>query len=149
MNTSFNNVLSALFLIAPQFVSADPTVLANYQALYNLVSCQVNSSVLSCCGVMVFAFLMAHYLTIAANQNIGMNSNMTEGQLSIGFNVAPDMTALNLTPYGRSYIDLIQRTVVGTTVTNLPLVLGGVSPNIPFGIANGNFGFGAWPFAGV
>jgi hypothetical protein len=131
MSISSETVLSALFTYAPQFYSTDPDILAGYQTLYNLVGCQINPNILSCCGVSVYAFLMAHYLTIAAAPTTGMQSNMTEGHLSIGFNVNPDMQALNLTPYGRMYIDLVRRTVVGSTVTNLPPQFGGINNNVP------------------
>lgn len=130
MSISSETVIAALFAYAPQFITTDPDILASYVALYNLVSCQVNAQILACCGVSVFAFLMAHYLTIAQTPTTGVTSNMTEGQLTIGFNVNPDMSALSLTPYGRMYQDLVRRTVVGSTVTNLPLQFGGVQNGI-------------------
>src|SRR5271156_5416299 len=133
MNISSNTVISALFIYAPQFYTTDSTILANYAALYNLITCQVNFQLLSCCGVSVFAFLMAHYLTLAANPNLGINTNIAEGDLSLGYNVNPEMEALLLTPYGRSYLDLVKRTIVGSTVTNLPVVFGGVIQDMPVG----------------
>jgi hypothetical protein len=92
----------------------------------------------------VFAFLMAHYLTIAANPNIGILSNISEGDLSLGYNVASNMTALELTPYGRSYLDLVKRTTVGSTVSNLPVVLGGVIQNMPVTAGCGCGGGWGW-----
>lgn len=145
MNISANTVIAALFVYAPQFYTTDPDKLAYLNTLYTLVSCQVNAQLLSCCGVSVFAFLMAHYLTIAQNPWLGINSNIAEGDLSLGFNVAPDMNALNLTPYGRSYMDLVDRTVVGSTVTNLPVTLGGVIQNMPVGAGCNGGGWG-WGF---
>lgn len=139
---SANAVLDALFLIAPQFYTTDPTILANIYALIQLVSSQVNASILACNGVLAYAFLVAHYLSLQANPNLAMNNNMAEGQLSIGFNVASDMIALDMTPYGRSYIDLINRTVVGSTVTNLPLALGGVITNAPLTCGCNGQGYG-------
>jgi len=88
---------------------------------------------------------MAHYLTLAANPNLGVLSNIAEGDLSLGYNVSADMDALLLTPYGRSYMDLVKRTTLGSTVTNLPVVLGGVIQNMPVtcGCAGGyGWGFG-------
>lgn len=146
MIISLNTVLSALFAFAPQFYSTDPTVLAGYEILYNLISCQVNQLILSCCGVSAFAFLMAHYLTIAANPTTGVTSNLHEGDLSIGFNVSPDMSALNLTPYGRMYQDLVNRTVIGNFVTNLPPMLGGVIT--PFPMQGCGYGYGGWGIGG-
>lgn len=147
MNISASTVISALFVYAPQFYSVDPIVLAGYETLYTLLQCQVNAKVLSCCGVSVFAFLMAHYLTIAAQAAagnlLGLNSNLHEGDLSIGFNVSVDMNALNLTPYGRLYLDLIQRTTIGSFVTNLPPMLGGVISKYPVSCGcAGGFGWG-------
>lgn len=142
MSISSSAILDALFLIAPQFQTSDPTILDNYYSLIELIRCQVNERILACCGVMVFAFLLAHYLTLQTNPNLGVYSQMAEGQLSIGFNVNADISVLNLTPYGRSYVDLINRTVVGSTVTNLPVVLGGVIQNMPLGCCNGGFGWG-------
>lgn len=138
---SISAVIDALFLIAPQFKTTDPTILANYEALATLIKCQINCRLLACCGVMIFAFLLAHYLQLQANSNLGVASNMTEGDLSIGFNVNPDIDALLLTPYGRSYLDLVKRTVVGSTVTNLPPVLGGVYQYVP-ACGCGGYGYG-------
>lgn len=143
MNISANTVISALFLYAPQFYTTDQAKLTYYEEVYNLVKCQVNAQLLSCCGVSVFAFLMAHYLTLATNPNLGVLSNIAEGDLSLGYNVASDMNALEMTPYGRSYLDLVKRTVIGSTVTNLPLVLGGVTNDVPLGqCCGGGWGWG-------
>jgi hypothetical protein len=145
MNISASNVINALFIYAPQFYTTDSDRLAYLNTLYTLLSCQVNAQLLSCCGVSVFAFLMAHYLTLAANPNLGIQSNIAEGDLSLGYNVAYNMTALELTPYGRSYLDLVKRTVVGSTVTNLPPIFGGVISKFPVqcGCQNGwGWGFG-------
>lgn len=149
MSISSSAILDALFALIPSYYSTDPVVLARYNTLIALIRCQFNESVLVCCGVMAYAFLLAHYLTMGDNPNIGVYSNITEGQLSLGFNVGQDMNALNLTPWGRAYQDLIKRTVVGSTVTNLPPSLGGVIQNNPlnsgccgaFGWGSGNAGF--------
>lgn len=138
---SISDVIDALFLIAPQFYTTDPQKLEDYTALATLIQCQINCKILSCCGVMVFAFLLAHYLTLQLNPNLGVAANMSEGDLSIGFNVNPNIDALLLTPYGRSYLDLVKRTVVGSTVTNLPVVLGGVQQYVP-SCGCGGYGYG-------
>jgi hypothetical protein len=88
---------------------------------------------------------MAHYLTLATNPNLGIFSNIAEGDLSLGYNVTADMNALLLTPYGRSYLDLVKRTTIGTTVTNLPVVFGGVIQNMPVGCGCNGGGWG-WGF---
>ena len=139
---STSSVIDAMFLIAPQFYTDDPTILASYEALAGLVSCQINPQILACCGTLVFAFLLAHYLTLQVNPTLGMVANLHEGDLSVGFNVNPDINALNLTPYGRSYMDLVKRTVVGSTVTNLPLMLGGVAQFIPTWGCGCDYGYG-------
>lgn len=148
MNTSNSAILDVLFLIAPQFITADPVLLAQYNGIINLVRNMVNVQFLSCNAALAFAFLVAHYLTLTTNPNLGVYSNMTEGQLSLGINVAQDMNALNMTPYGRSYIELVNRTTVGSTVTNLPPALGGVATPIlgvgccgPYGLGYG-YGLG-------
>lgn len=149
MSISSSAILDALYALIPSYYTTDPVVLTRYNTLIALIRCQFNEQVLSCCGVMAYAFLLAHYLTLGDNPNIGVYSDMTEGQLHLGFNVAQDMNALNLTPWGRAYQDLIKRTVVGSTVTNLPPSLGGVIQNNPvnagccggWGWGFGNAGF--------
>lgn len=148
MNTSNSVILQVLFLIAPQFITTDPDKLAQYNAIIDLVRNQVNVRFLSCNAQLAFAFLVAHYLTVSTNPVIGVYSNMTEGQLSLGLNVAQDMNGLNMTPYGRSYLELVNRTTVGSTVTNLPVALGGVSNPLlsagcctPYGLGYG-YGYG-------
>ncbi len=140
---SSNDILNALFLVAPQFYTTDPTQLSNLYAMIALVQPQVNSTVIGCNATLAAAFLTASYLTLQNNANLGVYSNMAEGQLSIGFNVAQDMLFLNTNPYGRAYIDIINRTVVGSTVTNIPVSLGGVITN---GLACGCYGYGSGGF---
>jgi hypothetical protein len=142
MNISLNAVLSALYVVAPCFYTTDELVLERYEALYDLLLCQINPNILSCCGVLVFAFLMAHYLSLYPNT--GIARDLKEGELSVGFNVDPTIDFLLLSPYGRAYVDLIKRTVVGSTVTNLPLSLGGVVQNNPVtaGCCGGGYGWG-------
>ncbi len=144
MNISSSNVIASLFVYAPQFYTTDPDRLAYLNLLYDLVRCQVNAKFIGCCAVSAFALLMAHYLTLAANPNLGLLSNISEGDLSLGYNVASDMTALQMTPYGRSYLDLIKRSNIGSTVTNLPVGLGGVAqnPGLNCGCYGGGWGYG-------
>lgn len=146
MSISASKVLDALFVLAPQFITTDPDTLARYNATIALIKCQVNQRILSCCGVMAYALLLAHYLTLAVTPNMGVASNLTEGQLSIGYNVDAGIDFLNLTPYGRAYQDLINRTIIGSTVTNLPVALGGVITNAPVGCGCYGNGYGPWPY---
>ena len=151
-NLNDTQILNALFLIAPQFYTTDPVKLAAYESLITLVSCQVNQCILGCNSAMAFAFLLAHYLTIAAQPNgpnVGVYSDMAEGELKLGFNVDAAMSSLNTTIYGRSYIDLVKRTVVGSTVSNLPPVLGGIQWAIPgAGCCSGYGGFQGYGWSG-
>ena len=141
---SGNTVISALFVYAPQFYTTDTDRLAYLNTLYTMILCQVNPQFLSCCGPSVVAFLMAHYLTLAANPNLSILTNISEGDLSLGYNVSSDMNALEMTPYGRSYLDLVKRTTLGSTVSNLPVTLGGIIQNMPVtaGCGNGWWGGG-------
>lgn len=143
---SANAVLDALYVLAPQFITDDPATLARYNATIELIRCQINAQILSCCGVMVYAYLLAHYLTLALNPNLGVASNLAEGQLSIGYNVDAGISFLNLTPYGRAYQDLVDRTVEGSTVTNIPIQFGGVINNAPVGCGCYGYGYGQWPY---
>lgn len=142
MAISGQDVLDTLFLIAPQYYTVDQTQLDNLYAMIALVLKQVNANVLACNGVLAAAFLTAAYLSLQGNPSLGVYSNQTEGQLTIGYNVSQDMNFLNTNPYGRAYLDLISRSVVGTTVTNIPVVLGGVYNNVP--LSCGCEGQGSW-----
>lgn len=113
-------IIDTLFVIAPQFYTTDPVKLANYNTMIGLLRCQVNEQVLSCCGVLTYVYLLAHWLQLQTNPQIGVASNLSEGDLSIGLAISPDSSILNATQYGRLYKDLIKRTVIGSTVTNLP-----------------------------
>lgn len=145
---SMQQVFDALFLLAPQFNTVDPVVLAQYENLYTLLLCQFNAQVMACCGVLALALLMAAYLSLTPN--LGVYSNMSEGQLSLGLNVNPDINFLLLSPYGRAWVDLVGRTVVGSTVTNIPVSLGGVFNNAPVtcGCNGGGWGYGMSAFSG-
>lgn len=141
---SANDVLNALFLVAPQYYTTDPILLENLYGMIALVSPQVNAKVIGCNAALAAAFLTAAYLTLQTNPNLGVFSNMAEGQLSLGYNVGQDMSFLNTNPYGRAYIDIINRTVVGSTVTNLPVSLGGVLNNAPLGCGCYGQGYGIY-----
>lgn len=141
MSISNSKIIETLFIIAPQFVTTNPTTLANYNfILDNVVRPQVNESVMACNALLAYVYLLAHMLTLANNPNLGMANNLHEGDLSIGFAVTADSSILNATPYGKAWIDLVKRTVVGTTVTNLPVALGGVAQYVP----NSGCGCGPW-----
>lgn len=113
-------IIAMLFIIAPQFKTTDPDVLANYRALISVIWCEVNWPVVACCGILVLVYLLAHMLTLAANPLTGVATNLSEGDLSIGLAVNANGSILDSTSYGKSYRDLIKRKVIGVTVSNLP-----------------------------
>lgn len=113
-------VIDALFCLAPQFKTTDTETLACYNSIIDMLWCEVNWSVVSCCGLMLIAYLLAHTLTIRNTPGTGVTSNLTEGQLSIGYAVAAGGDILDATSYGKAYKDLIKRKVVGFTVSGLP-----------------------------
>ena len=93
---------------------------------------------------MAYVYLLGHMLQLQANPNLGVNSSLSEGDLSIGIAVTADSSILNATSYGREYKDLVKRTVVGTTVTNLPVQLGGVNHYVPNEGCGCGFGYGGY-----
>lgn len=142
---SNSEIIAMLFAIAPQFATTDPVKLANYNLILDgVIRPQVNESILACNALLAYVYLLAHMLTLQTNPNLGVNSSLSEGDLSIGIAVTADSSILNSTPYGRSYKDLVKRTVVGTTVTNLPVALGGVSQYVPNGGCGCGPGYGGY-----
>lgn len=115
-----DQIIAMLFIIAPQFKTTDADTLANYRALIAVIWCEVNWPVVACCGILVIVYLLAHMLTMAANPLVGVATNLSEGDLSIGLAVAAGGDILDATSYGKSYRDLIKRKVIGVTVSNLP-----------------------------
>lgn len=113
MSISNQQILDALFCLAPQFITTDPDTLACYNSIIALVRCQVSENVLKCCGLLVYVYLLAHMLTLRSNPTTGVISSMSEGELSISFAVSPDSDFLLSTSYGKAYSDLIRRTVFG------------------------------------
>lgn len=120
MSISNQQILDNLFCIVPQFATTDPEKLACYNNIINLLRCQVNEKVLKCCGILAYVYLLAHMLSLQANPNIGIASNLSEGDLSIGLAVSPTAGFLQGTAYGKAYQDLIRRTVLGVFTSNLP-----------------------------
>lgn len=112
-------ILALLFIIAPQFSTTDPVKLAAYRNLIEALRCMINETALGCCAVLAFANLLAHYLTLQLNPNLGIVSNMTEGQLSIGYGTTVANGAFfNSTAYGQAYQQLIGRYKMGAYITN-------------------------------
>src|SRR5690606_40763763 len=75
--------------------------------LIALIRCQVNEKILSCCGVLAFAYLLAHMLTMRNNPNLGIASSLSEGELSISMAVSTDSQFLN--QIGRAHVELQSR----------------------------------------
>lgn len=117
-NISNDQILALLFVIAPQFKTDDPVILAGYNALIDALRCMVNDRLLGCCAALAFANLLAHYLTLQTNPSLGISSSLTEGQLSIGLATTVGQNFFFSTPYGQAYWQLISKFRVGVYVTN-------------------------------
>ena len=114
-----DQILALLFIIAPQFATTDPVKIAAYKLLIDALRCMINESALGCCAVLAFANLLAHYLTIQINPNTGITTNLSEGQLSIGFGSTVNSGSFFYsTPYGQAYMQLIGRYKLGAYITN-------------------------------
>lgn len=111
-------ILNLLFVIAPQFKTEDPEVLAGYATLIDALRCMINCRLLACCAVLAFANLLAHYLTIQVNPYLGVGTNLSEGQLSIGLAATINANAFASTPYGQQYLNILGKFKVGALVTN-------------------------------
>ncbi len=114
-----DQILALLFALAPQFATTDPVKIAAYKVLIDALRCMINESALGCCALLAFANLLAHYLTIQLNPSIGIQTSMSEGQLSIGY--ASNINSgdfYNSTPYGQQYQMLVKRFIFGAYVSN-------------------------------
>lgn len=111
-------ILNLLFIIAPQFITTDPEKLAQYNALIDALRCMINCQLLGCCAVLAFANLLAHYLTMQGNQYLGVGTNISEGQLSLGLSATINANAFASTPYGQQYLNILAKFRVGAFVTN-------------------------------
>ena len=101
-------IIDALFLIAPQFISTDPVVLARYNALINLLRCMISTTAFKCCGLLAFANLLAHYLTINLIPFAGTAASMSEGDLSISFATNTNATDFfGRTIYGQAFLQMV------------------------------------------
>jgi hypothetical protein len=112
-------ILALLFAIAPQFATTDAEKLASYNAILDAIRCQVNERALGCCGTLALANLLAHYLTLSLNPIMGMQTNIAEGQLSIGFASTINSGFFSGSPYGQAYLNLIGNYKVGALTTGL------------------------------
>lgn len=117
---SNSDIIALLFCIAPQFVTEDADTLECYNTIIDNLRCQVNEGIVKCCTTLAYAYLLAHMLTIRSNPSIGVASSISEGDLSIAYSISPESGFLELTPWGRAYIDLIKRTIFAPTISNLP-----------------------------
>lgn len=117
-NVSNDQVLALLFVIAPQFKTDDPVILAGYNALIDALRCMINFRVLGCCALLAFANLLAHYLTLQANPSLGVSSNLSEGQLSIGLATTVSGNFFGSSPYGQAYLQIIGKYRIGAYITN-------------------------------
>ncbi len=102
-DVSNSEVISLLFIIAPQFETDDPAKLASYNALLDQLRCFYNPRVWCCGAALGLANLLAHYLSLANNPNLGIVANMSEGDLSIGYATSATEDFFNLTAYGKAF----------------------------------------------
>ena len=111
-------ILNLLFIIAPQFKTIDPIILAEYTILIESLRCMINEKALGCCATLAFANLLAHYLTVSINPQIGIATSLSEGSLSIGLSsTAGNGNFFFSTPYGQSYSNFLSRFKIGAYVT--------------------------------
>lgn len=111
-------VLALLFIIAPQLETTDPVKLASYNALLDALRCEVNDRFLGCCATLALANLLAHYLSVSLNPGLGIQTSISEGQLSIGLASSLNSGFFSSSPYGQAYLSLIGKFKIGAMVTN-------------------------------
>lgn len=109
-------IIDLLFIIAPQFKTTDPVILAGYNILIDALRCQLNFSALGCCYVLAFANLLAHQLTITKFPLLGTSNSISEGQLSISSSFTVNGVSYNSTAYGQAYQTIISRYRIGAYV---------------------------------
>lgn len=119
-NPTNQEIINLLFCFVPEFKTEDPEELQCYNDMIDAIRCQVNAGVVVCCEILAFVYLLAHFLTLRKDQNAGVASSMSEGDLSISFARTADSTFLQLSPWGRAYEDLIRRQIFAPTVSNVP-----------------------------
>lgn len=133
MATSVTNdqILNALYAVAPQFKTTDSDTLARYATLIGYLRCQVYETRLCCNAVLAYAYLLAAMLS-TLNSGTGVITDMQEGELTIKYAVSPTSSWLNATSYGRMYLDLVKRTVFAPFVTQGYYVSGTIG-TYPYG----------------
>lgn len=134
-----DEVLALLFVIAPQLATTDPVKLASYNTLLDAIRCQINDRALGCCAVLALANLLAHYLSLASNPSLGLQTSISEGQLSIGLASTINSGFFSATAYGQAYLNLIGNYKVGAFVTGAGRGFGWYGPSCCGG---GGYGFG-------
>lgn len=116
-NVTNQQVIDVLFLIAHQFATDDPAKLNTYYLLLDQLRCMYNPKFWCCSGALALANLLAHYLTIANNPTTGTLSNMSEGELSIGYATSADQGFFELSPYGKAFQMMRRQLKAGPIVT--------------------------------
>lgn len=134
---SNEEIIAALFVIAPQFKTDDPLELARYNALIDMLRCTICEKDFGKCYLMAFAYYLAHILTIdKLAPTIGMTSSISEGQLSISYNTNTGKTGLESTLYGRQFLALR-----GTGQTKMFVARGGFCYGFPYFYPNMGSGY--------
>lgn len=112
-------IIQMLFVIAPQFITDDPEVLARYNLLIDALRCMVSPAAFKCCGLIAFANLVAHYLSLGQIPYAGAATSMTEGDLSIGFSSNTGSTDFyGRTVYGQAYASMLANLRLGPFVAS-------------------------------
>lgn len=115
---SNNEILDLLFCMAPQFANPSAEDLECYNKILDSIRCMVNAGLFSCCSILAYVYLLAHFLTLRKSGDARVVSSMSEGGLSISFAVSQDSDFLDSTMFGKAYNDLIKKTVFAPFVTN-------------------------------
>lgn len=116
---SNDKILSLLYCIAPQFANPTQEQLDCYNELLDLVKLKIDKRIMCCHLKEAYVYLLAHMLTMKDNPNLGTTSSMSEGSLSVSF-LSGGSDILSCTSYGRSYKDLLKKTIFAPFTTGSP-----------------------------
>lgn len=140
---TYDNVIAALLLIAPQFNEIDSDTLQQY---YELVYPRISYASFGSQYVIAYANMMAHYMSLAldpyynsagtiskkqiGDQSVSFN-NTNKGASLLGFsNYAVDQDFCR-TKYGITYLSILASAILPATVSNRSLYMGGIRVPLP------------------
>lgn len=138
---SYENVTKVLFVIAPSLQQVDATTLEQF---YAICYPQVSYNAFGRNTALALANMMAHYITLAtdplyADAGVFSEKELGEAKLKYNNHTATTNTASSggvyqdfcRTPYGRTYLSLVDRCVTPWMVTNRTPYMGGVTIALP------------------